>query len=164
MFCFSIHDLGQFCDDHPDSTSMAATTFCMLASSLILITAANLNYENESAMNAAMWSLMPIVGALLASCMAFLLNRISENRRAVIGRVIGACVTGVGLPRIMTYIHPTLKTMSLDPVLLILCGFCCGLLGYAAAAHMVSRMFRVAPGFVDQGLKKAAEKIGVKDE
>ena len=104
----------------------------MFAAFIIIATTVELQSEGEH-MVAVYWSLMPMLGAIVASGMAFLLNRIDEGPKVIAGRFIMALVTGVGLPRILTYIHPWLKDLSLDPILLVLGGFFCGLMGYAAA-------------------------------
>ncbi len=147
---------------HPfEVTDMVASLFNILAATTLFI-AATIPYETDSAMAAAMWSLMPMVGALLASTMAFMFNRVSENRREVAGRVIGALVVGIVLPRALTYVHPIIKTVSLDPILLVGLGFAFGLLGYAGGAALVAKYFKEAPSIVDRQMDRLAEAVSQK--
>ncbi len=47
--------------------------------------------------------------------------------------------------------------MALDPIILIMCGFICGIFGYAAAAAFVDRAFKLAPSVVDREMEKFAK-------
>lgn len=140
---------------------MCAVVIHIVAATLVMATMTSVT-GSEAAVAAAMWSFMPIVGALGASLMAFLLNRVSERRGAVAGRVICSMVFGVGIPRALTLTHPWVKTMALDPILLMIAGFLCGLLGYAAAVHVVDRAFKLAPGVIDKGVEQLAEVVSAK--
>lgn len=159
----SFNDWGRVFNGCSESTNMCAVITQLIPSILMVgVVAAVAPYESHPAAAAMMWSVMPIVGAFLASTMAFLLNRVSENRRAVTGRVIGALVLGVSVPRLLTYVHPWVKDLSMDPILLILSGFASGLLGYAAAAHIVDRFFKDGPSIVDKGMEKITDSISTK--
>jgi hypothetical protein len=108
--------------------------------------------------NLVMWSTMPLAGALLASAMAFVLNRKTEQIRLVMGRAIGAGVVGVVVPRVGTYFHPWLKEMALDPIVLFGVGFAFGLCGYVLAAVFVDKMFKKAPEFAERAVEDLAER------
>jgi hypothetical protein len=146
----------------PESTQMSALTFHLAAASLILIAATTTPFTDDAAVAAAYWSLLPIVGALGAAFMAFLLNRVSENRPAVAGRVVGAMMAGVGLPRLLTFTHPWVKTLTMDPIILIMLGFICGLFGYAGARALVDRFFKLAPGVVNKQVDQLADVVAKK--
>lgn len=147
----------------PESTTMSMILIHFLATSLLLFTTIAIpSQHTEAGIAAVYWSIMPIVGALGASLMAVLLNRVTENRRAVIGRVIGATASGVGIPRILTKFHPWLEQVTLDPIILILMGFICGLFGYAAAVYVVDKFFSVAPSIVDREFEKFTEVVSEK--
>lgn len=108
------------------------------------------------------WTILTMVGSLGASMMAFTLNRITENPRAVIGRVIGAMFTGIALPRFLLVVYPPITNTIHDPIILVACGFLCALLGYAGAAYLVEKAFKMAPSIVDQQMNKLAEAVSVK--
>lgn len=146
----------------PESTNMSAGIIHITAMALVFFAAVSTPFSDDAAVAAAYWALMPIIGALGASLMAFLLNRVSENRPAVVGRVIGAMVVGVGVPRAFTYIEPEVVKISLDPILLILAGFGCGLFGYAGAKALVDRVFKVAPGVMEQQVDQLATRVAQK--
>ncbi|WP_050028927.1 hypothetical protein [Verrucomicrobium sp. BvORR034] len=108
--------------------------------------------------NVMMWSTMPLAGALLASAMAFALNRRSEQLKLVFGRAIGAIVMGVVGPRIGTYAHPWIKELSLDPIVVCGAGFAFGLAGYALAAAVVDKFFKKAPAIAENAINDVAER------
>lgn len=138
---------------------MTIVAFICFSASLTVFFA---TVDPSANLSALSWSRMPIVGAMMASGMAFALNRTSENPKHVIGRAIGALVFGVGLPRLATYAHPWLKEMLLDDILLILGGFVCGLPGYALAGALVDKVFARSPEaaskLVDLGMNTAFPK------
>lgn len=149
---------------------MAAALTYLSASALVVFSAAYSgrviiaqlspnNYEVNLSMSALMWSLMPIVGAFMASGMAFLLNRVNEDRWAVAGRVIGALLAGVGVPRVATYMHPWIKNMASDPILLILAGFGCGMFGYMAGRAVVDWFGKRSPDIVNSEMDKLVDKV-----
>ena len=150
-----------FGSHHIDNPRMCFALNQMFAAFIIIATTVELQSEGEH-MVAVYWSLMPMLGAIVASGMAFLLNRIDEGPKVIAGRFIMALVTGIGLPRILTYIHPWLKDLSLDPILLVLGGFFCGLMGYAAAKYTVDKFFKDAPGLVDDQMEKLRAKASGK--
>lgn len=140
---------------------LAAVTLLLYANS-IFTSPTFAQTDGYEAVSIAKWTTWPMVGALGASLMAFLLNRVSERRGAVAGRVICSMVFGVGIPRALIKIHPWIKEMSLDPLLLLISGFVFGLLGYAAAVYVVDKFFNVAPAFVDRGVEQLANLTATK--
>jgi hypothetical protein len=96
---------------------------------------------------------------MIASGMAFALNRTAEKPKNVIGRAMGAMVAGVGIPRLLTYSHPWLKELLLDDVLLILGGFTCGLIGYAIAAPLVDKLFKKSPELANRMLDEGTRRV-----
>jgi hypothetical protein len=148
---------------HPcELTDMTAGLINCVAAIVIIFAAGTGMFTSEDAISAAMWSVLPIAGALLASTMAFLFNRVSESRNAVAGRVIGAVVVGVVVPRALTYFHPIIQTISLDPILLLGIGFAFGMLGYAGGAAIVAKYFKEAPGVVNRNIDRLAEAVSQK--
>lgn len=107
------------------------------------------------------WAMMPFVGAVFASIMSLLFKR--DDWRENAARFIAAAVVGVGGPRIVTYIHPTLKEWSADPILLVLFGFGWGMIGFALAKWgflwLNRRGPEVAEDEVEQMLKKRRKKL-----
>lgn len=138
---------------HIDNTRMCFALNQMIASFILVAATVELQ-QADVHISPVYWSLMPVLGAVLASGMAFLLNSVEEGPRAVAGRFIGALVTGVGIPRILTYMHPWLKEVALDPILLIVGGFFCGLMGYAAAKFTVEKFFKDAPRLVNSQMDR----------
>lgn len=134
--------------------SMTIVAFIWFGASLTVMFAA----ADAPTVTALSWSRMPLVGAMIASGMAFALNRTSEKPKNVIGRAMGALMIGVGIPRLLTYVHPWLKEMFLDDVLLILGGFVCGLVGYAIAAPLVDKLFKVSPDAADRFVGSQMDK------
>lgn len=108
------------------------------------------------------WTILTMVGSLCASMMAFTLNRVTENPKAVIGRVIGALFTGVAVPRVLLFFWPSIASTLHDPIILVAVGFVSALFGYAGAAYTVEKAFKIAPSIVDQQVDKLAEKVSIK--
>lgn len=118
----------------------AAMVSTILATNQI---AAKVTGQNEVIIEDLKWATLPFVGAMLAGLMAFVFR--PDDWRKTFGRFIGAAVVGVAVPRIATYMHPWLKDFSLDPIILILGGFICGLVGYALAKWSVDWALQRAP-------------------
>lgn len=112
--------------------------------------------------DAMQWSLLPLIGALLASGGAFMLNAKPEDRRTVAGRAIFACVFGVTMPKLLSIMHPWLQEATVDPILVILFGFLSGLIGYILSRPLVTRLFQRAPRMADEQIDAAYRRFGAK--
>lgn len=159
----SFNDWGRlFNGCSSESTNMCAALTTFLASLVPIIAMAANPYESYSATAALAWSLMPIVGALLASTTAFFLNKVTERPRAVAGRVICSLVFGVGIPRALIYYFPTMGKAFIDPFILVLGSYLIGMFGYAVAAYLVDKAIKESPGIVDKGMEKITDSISTK--
>lgn len=126
------------------STAIAATVGAIITTFIAV--------NNEAAKSAEIvvqelsdlqWSTFPFVGALLASLMSILFKKNDWKENAA--RFIAAIVVGVGVPRLITYMHPSLKEWSADPIVLILFGFAWGMVGFALAKWGFSWLNRHGP-------------------
>ncbi len=101
---------------------------------------------------AVMWSTMPLVGALLASGISFLLGSSVEPRKKVFGRALSALGCGVAGPRLLVYKWPQLNEFLVDPIILIAIGGICGLVGYAASVAVINWFMIRAPRIAEDRL------------
>jgi len=102
------------------------------------------------------WTLLPMVGATIASGGAFCLNTQTELRRYVIGRCLFALVVGVVGPRLTSMIHPWVSGMMVDPILKVGAGFVFGFVGYVVSWPFVKKFYDRAPNTAAE-LVKAVE-------
>lgn len=92
-----------------------------------------------------LWTLLPMIGATLAASGAFCFNTASEVRKIVVGRCLFALVIGIIGPRILSMVHPWLRDIMIDPLLLVGAGFVHGFLGYLLSWPFVRRAYERAP-------------------
>jgi len=104
---------------------------------------------SQSEAEALRWSLLPLMGALIASATAFLLNRDREVGRIVAGRTIFALVGGVSVPKFASLIHPSLADVITDPLILVLFGIMAALPCYFLAKPIIERLGKQAPSTAD---------------
>lgn len=97
-----------------------------------------------------LWSIMPIAGALVSSGMAYALSSKDEPRRRIVGRSLGALLSGICGPRILIWWKPDLAELVQDPILLLACGSTFGLLGYALSSMMIHLAMTKAPSKLEQ--------------
>jgi len=112
------------------------------------------------------WTLLPMIGATLASGGAFCFNTQPEVRRIVVGRCLFALVVGVLGPRVLSMVHPWLRDMMIDPLLLVGAGFFHGFVGYLMSWPFVRRAYERAPAVAEKQMaaieKRIDEKIAQK--
>lgn len=108
----------------------------------------------ESLTAAVLWSVLPLIGAILISGMSFLLGSVNEPRKRVFGRALGAVLVGVAGPRFALYYKPALSDVIEDPILLIAAGALCGLIGYAVSAMVINWVMVKAPGRLESKLNE----------
>jgi len=108
--------------------------------------------SGELLTSAVLWSLLPLIGAILISGMSFLLGSVDEPRKRVFGRALGAILFGVAGPRFSLYYKPDLANMIDDPILMIAAGAGFGLVGYAVIATVINWVMIKAPGKLENKL------------
>jgi Na+/proline symporter len=108
------------------------------------------------------WSTFPFVGALFASIMSVLFKKNDWKENAA--RFIAATVVGVGVPRLVTYMHPSLKEWSADPIILIMFGFAWGMVGFALAKWGFSWLNRRGPEIAEIQAEDWAHRRSKKTE
>jgi len=101
---------------------------------------------------AVLWSLLPLIGAILISNISFLLGSVDEPRKKVFGRALGAILFGVAGPRLTLYYKPELAELIDDPILLIASGAAFGLIGYAVIATVINWAMIKAPSKLENKL------------
>lgn len=146
---------------HPYETSNSMSALVIHAMAGLLLAAVVPEAEARYG-TVGYWTILTMVGSLGASMMAFTLNRVTEDPKAVFGRVIGAIFTGVALPRVAMFAYPPAAEKIHDPIILAAFGFICALIGYAGAAYLVEKAFKVAPSLVDQQIDKLADVVSDK--
>lgn len=112
----------------------------------------------EDMIAAVWWSTMPLVGAILASGISFLLGSSTEPRKRVFGRALFALVVGVAGPRITIAMKPEWHDWFVDPILLIVFGGTCGLVGYAASVAVINWFMVRAPEVAESKLNMLFNK------
>lgn len=139
------------------------STVIVLASKLLLTAREAVSVADDgdgpARMDALQWSLLPLIGGLLASGGAFLLNSEPERRKVVAGRAIFGCVASVAVPKLLSKVHPTVETMTVDPILVLFFGFVCGILGYVFSRAAVSRLFERAPKIAEEQVDAALDRL-----
>lgn len=108
--------------------------------------------SGEVLTSAVMWSLLPLIGAILISGMSFLLGSVDEPRKRVIGRALGAILFGVSGPRFALYYRPDLADMIDDPIMMVAAGAVFGLIGYAVCATIINWVMIKAPSKLENRL------------
>lgn len=108
---------------------------------------------------ALQWLLLPLLGALLSSVCAMLLNPHPEARKVVLGRCILGVMIGTALPKVATLLHPAIREWSLDPAFACLAGFSVCLIAYVCARPFVEKLFARSGSFVDKGLDAAEDRF-----
>jgi hypothetical protein len=114
------------------------------------------------------WTLLPLLGTTIVSCGAFCFNTQQEVRRIVIGRCCFAILVGVVGPRCMSMVHPWIREVMVDPLLLVGAGAVHGFVGYLISWPFVRRAYERAPAIADKQMsaieqavdRKLAEKLG----
>lgn len=106
----------------------------------------------EALTSAVLWSVLPLIGAILISEMSFLLGSVDEPRKRVYGRALGAILFGVAGPRLTIYYKPDIAELIDDPILLIAAGAAFGLVGYAVIATLINWVMIKAPSKLENRL------------
>jgi uncharacterized membrane protein YeaQ/YmgE (transglycosylase-associated protein family) len=107
------------------------------------------------------WLLLPIVGASLASLVAFLLNPFPENRKVVSGRVLGALVLSISGAWITSALFPSFKAVVDDPRTIVLVSFLTALVIYFLIKPLVEGMARRSAAAAKVLLDAGEARLGV---
>lgn len=145
--------------------------FCMTSASIVTTVGAIVTTlivgANEAAAVAAkagvqqeltelQWASFPFVGAMFASIMSILFKK--DDWRENAARFIGAAIAGVGIPKLATFLHPSLKEWGADPILLILFGFGWGMVGFGLARWGFTWINRRGPEIAQKEAEKWADE------
>lgn len=126
------------------------------SSALVTVTAAAVTASpsSDDVRSAVMWSVMPLVGSMLSSAMAFFLSSTPMDRRQAFGRCLGALVFGVCIPRLILVLKPEAQDVIQDPILLIAGGSVFGLLGYSLISKIVNYFLSKGPKVLEKKLNQ----------
>lgn len=105
------------------------------------------------------WTLFPLLGTTIISCGAYCLNTQQEVRRIVIGRCCFAIIVGVVGPRVMSMVHPWLREVMIDPLLLVGAGAAHGFVGYLISWPFVRRAYERAPAIADKQMSAIEQAV-----
>lgn len=108
---------------------------------------------------ALQWLLLPLIGSLLASVAAFLLNPYPEARKVVFGRSIVGIFAGVTVPTLISMFHPALANLASHPVLKLASGFGCCLLVYILARPFVTSFYKRSGAIGDELAEGVSKKV-----
>lgn len=135
------------------------------AMALLTVTTAGVTAAptSEEIRTAVFWSVMPFVGSMLSSAMAFFLGTQAVDRRQAFGRCLGSLLFGVCGPRFMLHLRPELQEMVKDPILLIAGGSFFGLLGYALSSKAVNYALTRGPKVLENKLNKLTKDENNRD-
>ncbi len=133
-----------------------AEVLLFTCSALVTVTAAAVTSTptTDDVHSAVMWSVMPLVGSMLSSAMAFFLSAAPMDRRQAFGRCLGALVFGVCIPRLILVLKPEAKDVIQDPILLIAGGSVFGLVGYSLISKIVNYFMSKGPKILEKKLNK----------
>lgn len=109
---------------------------------------------SEEIRTAVFWSVMPFVGSMLSSAMAFFLGTQTVDKRQAFGRCLGSLLFGVCGPRLVLHMRPELQEAVKDPILLIAGGSFFGLIGYALSSKFVNYALTRGPKMLEKKLNK----------
>jgi len=90
---------------------------------------------------ALQWLLLPLIGALFSSVCAMLLNPRPEARKMVLARSIFGVAIGTAIPKILSVVHPSLVSLSLDPAIAFMSGFFVCMGAYIIARPFVEKLY-----------------------
>lgn len=144
---------SQFLAEAATTTAVAVQT---IVASLLL---SQLPPESAELM---MWTLLPMIGATLAAGGAFCFNTQPEVRKIVVGRCLFALVIGVLGPRLMSMSHPWLKSILVDPLILVGAGFVHGFAAYLMSWPFVRKAYERAPAMADRQMQAIERRIDEK--
>lgn len=133
-----------------DSIVIAGTAIATAAGSVILGQSASSEQSAELQL-----LLLPLIGSMVVSGAFIMLNPQPETRRIVIGRAMIALFCGVLAPQILGLFHPSLATLSVKPVFLILSGGLTAGLAYVLSKPFTSQLYARA----DSIAKREAERL-----
>jgi hypothetical protein len=105
------------------------------------------------------WTLLPMIGATLAATGAFCFNTQLEVRKIVVGRCLFALVVGILGPRLMSMSHPWLKSLLVDPLILVGAGFIHGFAAYLMSWPFVRKAYERAPVIADKQMQAVEKEI-----
>lgn len=105
------------------------------------------------------WTLLPMIGATLAATGAFCFNTQLEVRKIVVGRCLFALVVGILGPRLMSMFHPWLKSLLVDPLILVGAGFIHGFAAYLMSWPFVRKAYERAPVIADKQMQAVEKEI-----
>ena len=133
-----------------------AEVLLFTCSALVTVTAAAVTSTptTDEVRSAVMWSVMPLVGSMLSSAMAFFLSATPMDRRQAFGRCLGALIFGVCIPRLILVLKPEAKEVIQDPILLIAGGSIFGLLGYSLISKIVNYFLSKGPKILERKLNQ----------
>lgn len=107
------------------------------------------------------WTLLPLIGSVLATIGAFCFNTEPEVRKIVVGRCTIAFVAGVIGPRLIYVLSPWdgIRSWLVDPLLLVGMGCLFAFVGYILSYPFTRAAYRRAPFIAEQKLKEIEKKI-----
>jgi hypothetical protein len=85
--------------------------------------------------------LLPLIGAMIASAGAVLLNPAPEVRRIVAGRSLFALMAGALGPSVVTWIHPALADFAARPAFLLLMGGAVSVVVYILSKPFLAELY-----------------------
>lgn len=99
--------------------------------------------------------IMPLIGGIIVSSFCIMLNPNPETRRIVIGRAMAALFFGSLSPQLIGMIHPSLASLGIKPVFLLLVGGSVSGLVYILVKPFTKTLYEKA----DDVAKAKAEEI-----
>jgi Na+/phosphate symporter len=142
-----------------DSVIVISTTLATIASSMLLAQSGDAVAGSQE----MQLFLLPLIGALITSGGCIMLNPNPDTRRITIGRGIFALFFGVLLPQVIGMFHPSLASLAVKPVMLVLIGGLVSALAYVLSKpftrEMYARADRVAKIQADNLERKYAAPV-----
>lgn len=130
-------------------TAVATTTMVgMIAAKLLF------SDGDEESILAMRWFLLPLLGSMVASCGAILLNPRPEDKRIVVGRSIFAMAIGTAVPKVASLIiskdtWPWLAGIYVDPFVIFMAGFIIAVCSYVLSRPFVEKFYNRSDSYAD---------------
>jgi len=140
------------------SEFMTGIFLAVNAGATYLLMAATSQTQEE----ALRWSLLPLMGALIAAAVCYLFNKDREAARIVVGRTTFALVGGVLLPRLASF-SSYFSEIVTDPIIVIALGFmasgACYFVSKPAVDRWSKRSQSIADDIIDGAMDAAKNKL-----
>lgn len=136
-------------------TMSEAVVSTVTLAGLIIARLVFMDGSDEESVMAMRWFLLPLLGSMVASCGAILLNPNPEDKRVVVGRSIFSMAMGTAIPKVASLIiskdtWPWLAGVYVDPAVIFMMGFFIATAVYILSRPFVQKFYDKSDGISDE--------------